>query len=222
MPFGAGLDIEKDVFAFRAFPSRRLYNYLLCFGEVGVDTPNGFGRNRQHCLVAMIQHEQKYQTPTTKCFSSSETADVRPAMRCEGNPSNGQSTDPHFRTYNPGRISSLWAWLSASSFPYRFRLLYGLLLELRSLFHRIQLLRRRGHSSQPRMGRVWTLVSSGQLVPNAETQSRTLDMQQIRDRYPWLSPEDWNLFLIGWDAGWESNVRVGTQGSSGQQQTGRA
>jgi hypothetical protein len=112
--------------------------------------------------------------------------------------------DVHFHTYTLGRTSSLWESLSLSTFPYRFQLLYGLLLECRSLYHRIRLLRLRNHISQPRMGRELQRDTFGYLRLNRRTQAHTTDMQRIRERHPWLSPEDWNLFLIGWDAGWES------------------
>jgi hypothetical protein len=118
--------------------------------------------------------------------------------------------DAHFHKYSLEKTSSLWDALSLSMFPYRFRLLYRLLVEFRSFYHRIRLLRLRNCISQPRMGREFLLDASGHLVLNTRTQAHTLDMQRIRERHPWLSPEDWNLFLIGWDAGWESSVRVGS------------
>jgi hypothetical protein len=118
--------------------------------------------------------------------------------------SSEQLGDAHFHTYTLARMSSLWESLSLSKFSCRFQLLYGLLLERRSLYHRIRLLRLRNHISRPRMGQEFQQDTSGHLRLNRRTQARTKDMQRIRERHPWLSLEDWNLFLVGWGAGWES------------------
>jgi len=128
-------------------------------------------------------------------------------MRCTDDLSSERLGDARFHTYTLGRTSSLWESLSLSTFPYRFQLLYGLLLEFRSLYHRIRLLKLRNHISQPQMGPEFQRDTSGHLIPNRRKQAHTTDMQQIRERHPWLSPEDWNLFLIGWGAGWESSKR---------------
>jgi hypothetical protein len=128
--------------------------------------------------------------------------------------SNERLGDAHFHRYKLSKTSSLWERLSVSTVPYRLQLLYGLLLELRSLYHRIRLLVLRKGMSLPQMGRVFQLDDDGCLVPNSRTQAHTMDMQQLRERHPWLSPEDWNLFLIGWDAGWESSKRSGIPESS--------
>jgi hypothetical protein len=135
-----------------------------------------------------------------------KVADV--PMRCMDGLSSERLGDAHFHTYTLARTSSLWESLSLSTFPYRFQLLYGLLLECRSLYHHIRLLRLRNHISQPRMGREFQRDAFGHLMLNTRTQAHTMDMQRIRERHPWLSPEDWNLLLIGWDAGWESGTRA--------------
>jgi hypothetical protein len=124
--------------------------------------------------------------------------------------------DAHFHKYTLAKTSSLWGALSLSRFPYRFRLSYGLLVECRSLYHRIRLLRLRNCISQSRMGPAFRLDACGRLIMNRRTQAHTRDMQQIRERHSWLSPEDWNLFLIGWDAGWESGTREGIPENSAQ------
>lgn len=103
----------------------------------------------------------------------------------------------------PGRTAIAWERLSASKFPYRCRLLYGLLLELRSFYHRIRRLRKRGDILQPQMGPVWKKAPLGHLMPSERTRARILDTQQLLASQPWLSPEDWQLFLLGWDAGRE-------------------
>ena len=136
------------------------------------------------------------------------------STRCTGDLSSERLGDARFHTYTLARTSSLWESLFLSTFAYRFRLLYGLLLECRSLYHRIRLLRLRNGICQPRMGREFQRDTSGHLILNKRTQAHTRDMQLIRERYPWLSPEGWNLFLIGWDAGWESGKRGGIPESS--------
>jgi hypothetical protein len=149
-------------------------------------------------------------------LSTTKAATSAASMPHADNLSSERLGDAHFHKYTLEKTSSLWGALSLSRFPYRFRLLYGLLVECRSLYHRIRLLRLRNGRSQPRMGREFLLDASGHLVLNKRTQAHTQDMQQIRARHPWLSPEDWNLFLIGWDAGWESGMRVGIPENSEQ------
>jgi hypothetical protein len=107
------------------------------------------------------------------------------------------------RTSKSGRIAIAWERLSASKFPYRCQLLYGLLLELRSLHHRIRRLWKRGDILQPQMGPVWEKTTPGHLIPSERTRARIRDTQQLLVCQPWLSPEDWQLFLLGWDAGSE-------------------
>src|ERR1700674_4647940 len=69
--------------------------------------------------------------------------------------------------------------------------------------HRIRLLRLRNAICLPRMGREFRRDISRHLIVNKRTQAHTR-VQRIRERYPWLSPEDWNLLLNKWDSGWES------------------
>jgi hypothetical protein len=107
------------------------------------------------------------------------------------------------------KTANFWERLSASKFPYRFPKLYGLVLEYRSLCGRILLLGKRGDVCQPRMGPIWETSELGHLTPNMRTQVRIRDMQQTLSLYPWMSPEDWNLFLLGWDAGSEYSARAG-------------
>ena len=109
---------------------------------------------------------------------------------------------------NQRKTSNFWEEISASKFPHHFPKLYGLMLELRSLHGRIQLLWKRGDVYHARMGHVWEKDGLGHLLPNRRTQARIQDMQRAISLYPWLSPEDWNLFLLGWDAGSECNERA--------------
>jgi hypothetical protein len=98
-------------------------------------------------------------------------------------------------------MSSLLERLSVSRFPYRFPRWYALLLELRTFYHRIQLLRKRGRIAYLEMGPAWEASPTGGLVPNKRAQARSMDMQQLLSLYCWLSPEDCHVYLLGWDAG---------------------
>lgn len=120
-----------------------------------------------------------------------------------GCPSTLVSVDANFHTCKSNQNSNLWVRLSASTLPYRCQLLYGLLLETRSFYHRIRLLRKQGGICQPRMGPALEKAASGLLVQNKRTQARIQDMQQLVELQPWSSPSDWYLFSIGWDAGSE-------------------
>lgn len=122
-----------------------------------------------------------------------------------------QREDGRNRTEHQAGTSNLWERLCASSFPYRYRLLYGLLLESRSFYHRIRLLRQRGDILQPQMGHVWEKAETGHLILHRRTQVRTQDMQELLSCHPWLFPEGWNLFLTGWDAGAEFGASLGRE-----------
>ncbi|HTC47094.1 MAG TPA: hypothetical protein VK722_07210 [Candidatus Aquilonibacter sp.] len=110
---------------------------------------------------------------------------------------------------NRGQTSSLWEQLSLSKFPYRWKLLYGLLLEIRSFYHRILLLQKRGCIRQLEMGLVYEKANDGSLTLNKQTRARTQDMQRLLASLPWLSPEDGYLMLLGWNAGSESREQRG-------------
>jgi hypothetical protein len=97
--------------------------------------------------------------------------------------------------------TSLWVRLSGSTFPSGFPRLYGSLLELRSFYHHIRLVCRRGHTRRLEMGHTFQLTSLGCLVRNTRTQARSTDMRTLLSDLPWLSPENLHLFLAGWDAG---------------------
>jgi hypothetical protein len=125
--------------------------------------------------------------------------DHLPSGELEGGP---------YRTRNGNQTPNLWARLSVSKFPYRFPLSYALFLELCSFYHRIRLLSKRGDVRQPQMGLVWETSGLGHLIPNRRTQTRIRDMQRLLSSKPWLSPEDWRLFLIGWDAGSEYSAHA--------------
>jgi hypothetical protein len=129
--------------------------------------------------------------------------EVYGASTLHGSPPSSGPNDAHSDTNTLKRRSNLWAKLSASKFPYRFRVLYGWILECRSFYHRIRLAAKRGDVCQPQMGHRWETSALGHLIPNRRTQARIQDMQQALSLHPWMSPEDWHIFLIGWDAGSE-------------------
>ena len=123
-------------------------------------------------------------------------------MLSESHPNLGRGDGrSHIRT--PKQTSNLWERLSVSRFPFRFPLLYGSLLESRSFYHRIRCLSRRGDISRSQMGPLWETSVLGHLILNKRTQARIQDMQRMLSSEPWRSPEEWDLYLMGWDAGSE-------------------
>ncbi len=140
---------------------------------------------------------------------------LRPAERhyVEGR-SIAPITDGQPRIANQARISIRWERLSVSSFPYRHPILYALLLELRSSYHRIRLAWQRGGTREIQMGPTWQRLLSGHLIPNKQTQGRIEDMRRWLSSREWSSPEEWDVFLKGWDAGWVFRDRLDTEASS--------
>jgi hypothetical protein len=111
-------------------------------------------------------------------------------------------------------IASLLDRLSTSKFLFRYPVLRGSLLELRSCYHRIRLLRKRGHSRQPEIGFLYQESHvPGYLVLNTQTQARTRGIQKMLDEFPWATVEDFCLFLRGWRAAEEYGASLGTQES---------
>jgi hypothetical protein len=113
------------------------------------------------------------------------------------------------------KTSILWERLSTSRFPYRHTRLYALLLELRSSYHRILLVWKRGDIREIQTGLVWEKISPECLTLNRRTLGRKTDMQLLLSSLPWLSPEDWHLFLLGWDGGWECRANTSMELNSG-------
>jgi hypothetical protein len=102
------------------------------------------------------------------------------------------------------RKSNLWEQLSASKFPWRFPVLHGLFCELRSFYHRIRLLWKRGHTRQLETGYIYQPSQIPEYLElNKRTQARTLGIQKLLSDFPWMSAEDCYPFLLGWDAGEE-------------------
>jgi hypothetical protein len=65
------------------------------------------------------------------------------------------------------------------------------------------------------MGPVWQKEPHGCLTRHKRTQGRIQDMQQLLSSQEWLSPEDWGLYLKGWDEGWEYRDHLDTAASNG-------
>lgn len=131
----------------------------------------------------------------------------------------GGGDDGRSRISPHPKKASLLEWLSVSKFPYRHPVLYGLLFELRSFLHRIQLVRKRGGTRSLEIGLTYQQqdAQSG-LVPNSQTQARTLGIQKLLSAYPWVSGEDCHLFLIGWNAAQEWRESFDIVKSSGDKQ----
>jgi hypothetical protein len=107
-------------------------------------------------------------------------------------------------TRQPSTFSiALWVY----RFQLRYQRLYGAFLELRSCFHRIRLLCKRGSIAAARTGPAWVACRDQILRVNTRSQDRILDIQSLQEQCPWVSPEDLVLFLSGWDAGWECALR---------------
>jgi len=124
------------------------------------------------------------------------------------------------RTLQCRQNASLLERLSVSKFPRHYPRLYGLLFEVRSFRHRIQLLWRRGSTRQLEMGSVFVEASPGFLSRNKRTQARSKDIQKLLADCPYLSFEDCHLFLLGWDAGegWHMTSAPCTEESSSDKQ----
>jgi len=91
--------------------------------------------------------------------------------------------------------------LSLSKFPSQYPVLYGSLLELRSFFHRIQSLARRGDILSLEIGPVYQQRDAQRgLVRNKRTQARKMGIQKPLSDFPWQTGEDCHLFLCGWNA----------------------
>lgn len=104
------------------------------------------------------------------------------------------------------RIATFLDQFSADRFGYSFPRLHALSSELCSFRHRIRLVWQRGESRPLQMGPLY-YVDSQSAVPaeNTRTQARIRDIERLKLECPWASCEDGHLFLLGWDAGWESS-----------------
>jgi hypothetical protein len=130
-----------------------------------------------------------------------------------GVPRNAMGVRPRSEHYQ--KNASPLERLSVSKFPFRRPILHGLLLELRSFRHRIQLLWQRGGTRLLETGLVYqqTLPQSYPVL-NKQTQLRTQGIKRLLAEFPWLTGEDCHLFLLGWNAGLESGVCLDTAQNS--------
>ena len=117
------------------------------------------------------------------------------------------------------KTSSLLEWLSASKFPFRHPVLYGLFLELRSFVHRIRSLRKPGDIRPLQISSVYQQSSESQhLRLNTETQARSEGKQKLLADSRWATTEDCRLFLAGWEAAgeWYRSLDIGESGVKNQ------
>jgi hypothetical protein len=117
--------------------------------------------------------------------------------------------DGHCRILRPYQKSRGSSVSLLQRFLWRHQVLYGLLLEIGSCYHRIRLLCKQGRAPGLDMGSVWLPYTSGNLIQNTTSQGRIRDIEKLRVAHPWASTEDVRMFLNGWDAGREHGVRTG-------------
>jgi hypothetical protein len=84
----------------------------------------------------------------------------------------------------------------------RYPLVRELLSEVRSLFHRIEMLCKESlwwHGVD--LGRAFGTESDadGFLLPCIETERRSLGIEMLQSKYPWVSSMDMQLFLLGFE-----------------------
>jgi hypothetical protein len=127
------------------------------------------------------------------------TENLRALERVVGTDQGGVGDCPH--TAQSHRNASLIDRLWASKFPCRWPKLYGLLLELRNFAHRIQRLRMQKDIRYVDIGPVYQPSGvPGFLLKNIRTQSRSEGIRKLHDEFPWLTTDDFAVFLLGWDA----------------------
>jgi hypothetical protein len=136
-------------------------------------------------------------------------------------PSNGlhgshqNEADVQLRISQGPKSANLWERLSESRIPYRYPVLYGSFLELRNCFHRIRSLQKQGNIRPAEIGSVYQQSPvPGYLERNKRSQGRSLGIQKLLSDSPWLTTEDFRLFLAGWDMAQEWDDRLGTQDSN--------
>jgi hypothetical protein len=103
------------------------------------------------------------------------------------------------------KSANLFEILSRSMIPYHCPLLYESFLELRSLLHRIRLLRKQESIRLAQIGPVHQLSQPhAHLVPNKRIHARSQGIQRLLSDFPWMTTWDCQMFLSGWDAAEES------------------
>lgn len=122
---------------------------------------------------------------------------------CQGLSSTGDGICTSLPNQSPTRLRASFR----QRFLFRHQMLHGLWLELRSCYQRIRLLWKRGHGVRPYMGRVYISAPGHNLIENRTSQARIQDMQTMLEFRPWASPEDCQMFLVGWEVGRVHGVR---------------
>ena len=94
------------------------------------------------------------------------------------------------------RLRHLWWFLNLTR--------YALVSEICSLPGRIQFrLARRLDQTGVDFGTPWKRHPNEHLEPNTRTHARIRDTQCMLAKYPWATPVDLEIFLVGWDRGAE-------------------
>lgn len=87
---------------------------------------------------------------------------------------------------------------------HRFALVYGFLLELRSLFWRtVRLQRTKLYRKSLDIGPAFEKTPAGLFRESARTRACSADMRNLYATWPGLTILDADLFLAGWKLGWE-------------------
>src|SRR5258708_24193402 len=116
--------------------------------------------------------------------------------------------------------ANLWERFSASRIPYRYPVMYESICLLRSCGHRIRSLWRRGYILRAETGPVYQQSSPlGYLERNERTQARSQGIQKLLSESPWLTTEDFRIFLAGWDMAEEWDGGLGMKDSSADRQS---
>jgi hypothetical protein len=95
-----------------------------------------------------------------------------PASELPANHQGGACAQPH--RVPSQKTASLLERLSVSKFPWRYPVLYGLIFELRTFYHRIRLLWIRGHIRPLEIGLTFQEASPGYLVRNRRNRFKHL------------------------------------------------
>jgi len=125
----------------------------------------------------------------------------------------------------PGRTREIWLLSIAKIRQHYARArtsTRGLLGELCSLLHRMQILRK--HKLAHRgldLGPIYEKDADERLVMCRHTRACTEDIEHLQEQFPWLSLTDLQLCLIAWEVGFESCARQAT-GSGNQSHSVRA
>jgi hypothetical protein len=119
-----------------------------------------------------------------------------------GNGDAGRSPTDAVSHTEPQMQSSIRTGFSyTQQFLFEHPLVHGLLLECRTLCHRILLLYRRGYIGHVYTGWVFLKTPDQGLIANKTEQGRIQGIEKLLEYQPWASPEDRRLFLFAWEMG---------------------